>query len=163
MANSNPAFKFDSEQGKRASVIANKAKRAELRLRKKALNIEQEAQFMRLLEAGMKSPVIAGTIAFFVVSAVEAGTNVVKGLNGEDTSTDKKATGKNLITWIEGNFNPLAGTENLITALQGLDFTALKAAIIAYIASGGNLAGLLTSVGGTATSVISALGLGTSA
>jgi hypothetical protein len=194
------------------------ARRTELRLRKKALAIEERAELFSLVKSAMQSPVMAGVAAYFIVDAVQSASASYLASQQSGFGTGPNATGQagalssqiaalsasvgtpnagnvpgtpgNVLSGflsffsglqkmnaqVESNVagavsgaagSTLSAIESAAGALGGLltgDFDALKLAIILYVASGGNLAGLLTSAGGLLSGIVKGgLTLGASA
>jgi len=121
--------------------------------------ITEEGVF-KLLTAAVSSPVLAGVIAFGAVVAVEKliPPPVNSGSSGQTQTSN--AILQTIESFIPGfnTWNPIQGVLSGAQAITdlGLDFLALKTAIILYIASGGNLAGLLTSGGGLVSNLLKA-------
>ena len=133
-------------------------RRAELRAVKRQQQIEKEKNVFELVKAAMQSPVLSGVLAFFMVSGIESlqskastiSTTTVstastpKGIWGSFASDFEKffnISAKNLIPGV-AIIESITSNSN---TLANVDYTALKAVILVYIASGGNLAGLLAS------------------
>ena len=159
------------------SSASVKVRRTQLRLQKKALQIQSAAQQGELLKTALQSPVLAGTMAFlgvhFLETVVLAAASKPKQAVGN--TADQKAASlgsKSTFNFLGVLINPQTVLGQLEAAIQGgtgslaqggsaggvdlasiftrLDFEALKLVILIYIASGGNLAGLLQSASGQA-------------
>jgi hypothetical protein len=193
--------------GVKGSRAARLARRAELRLRKKALKVAADAQTAGLIKTALQSPVISGTVAYLGVSAIQSlitayvaekassatssgpgphGGNITGqgGLGGTMPAAQSLPPAQEFLVTFLGLLGPVSPLLSLLgvnpigaaqgnavqaaaqnsgltlSALMGnADFTALKVSILLYIASGGNLAGLLTSTGGLISSLVSSAGL----
>lgn len=139
----------DMKKGTRAAVAW---KHFEKRLRKKELAIQERAQLLDLARSAFASPVISGVVAYGIVSVVEKlfEKTQTTAPAGQPTpqQNELRALLKGLSQFLPTNWNPIGGavtSTEAVSALAGIDFIALKGAIIIYIASGGNLAGLLAS------------------
>ena len=125
----------------------------------KKLGIEgaTAAELIKVLQVALSSPVISGTIAYGAVAIVE---NLVKQSSPSQQQQQSTQTTNDLLKTLANllptNWNPLQALASGANALGdlGIDFIALKTAIILYIASGGNLAGLLTSSGNVLSTLL---------
>lgn len=188
-------------EANRMSKASVKVRRAQLRLQKKALSIEEKRGMIELTKTALQSPVLAGTAAFLTVhwlegashaaAAAAAATGSPVGNTADQRAAGQPPSGMSFLQaaggdWLKalGAFfaagkgstfvlgaapgtpagNLLGGAANaaggtLFDLFKNLDYAALKTVILLYIASGGNLAGLLQSSGGVVEGLIKGLGL----
>lgn len=144
------------------------------------LKQRETAQLLGLLEKMIQSPVLAGVLAYGLVSA---GEKIAAYLPRSTAATSKTSQVNTALTQAQSNpvvsavesyaneffkllpgglgqlFGATLSSQGINPSSLGLssistsEFSALKLAIIAYIASGGNLAGLLSSIGSVASKV----------
>lgn len=107
-----------------------------------------------LIKTALTSPVLAGTIAYIGVNALQSGGNALS----SNKETDDKIHGfiADLFTGALGNGELLGSAGNF---LKNLSYDSLRIVILIYIASGGNLAGLLSSTPGFLSGMAGMLGL----
>jgi hypothetical protein len=192
-------------RGARTSAVSRSLK-TRFRYAKKLANLGLTKEWIDLAKAVLASPVMSGTAAFFLVSAVQALTTQLSTATAAAPSSSSTSQANTALTQaqtnptvkvVESYFNQFlnllpgglgslfssglqlggispsslgitgsaAGTVqstasgflSLLGAGGSLDYFALKIAIIVYIASGGNLAGLLSSAGTSFSGVLGGL------
>lgn len=153
---------FTPETAKVARAKSGSTKRAALKLQKFLAKIGIEKEYIDAFLRGLSSPVVAGVTMYLLLMALERLTNAVYSVNKTQQQTAAQNTIQQLIQSISSGLPPVLGNvfgfgASLTTASASgnpfaLDFVALKAAVIIYITTGGNLAGLV----GTATNLFSA-------
>lgn len=173
-----------------ATSRLRRSAKEKLKFAKKMAKLTEHEKWIPLAQTALSSPVIAGTAAFFLVSAVEKLQSSIQSAQ-QTTSTPPNPANQPVgygtpiqpLVQLENFFASITfglvkpiGTPNQVkmgaagaieTGLQNnpinalaaffggnFDYTALKAAILLYIASGGNLAGLLSSTGGILSSLL---------
>lgn len=159
---------------------AKRQRNREFKLRQRAMKLLENEKIYDLAKTAMQSPVLAGTGAFLLVHTIESASK-----SGALTSSIVKQQGQQpqqaqswfSLFWsifsnlaIPGTAIPgtgaaglsISGAATTLTdALKNLDFSALKLVILIYIASGGNLPGLLQQSGGILTDALKSLGIAT--
>lgn len=152
----------DTMKGANASkAVRSLKKRFHFEKALKKLGIEgvTTVEIIKLLGASMTSPVVAGTGSYLLVALLEMLTNSYYASTATAQQRKMNSDVSNVINLITSSLPPglsqafglgaglsqsqLAGGNPLT-----VDFYALKGVILVYIASGGNLAGLLGSVSG---------------
>jgi hypothetical protein len=149
--------KFTAEESHRGASASVQVRKADVKLGKAKLSMQERLAWLELAKAAIAQPVISGSLAYFAVGAVEGIINTAK--NATTTPAPQQSLGSLLSSLLSG-WNPISGiagpgsdlnnivTGDLGTLLAAADLEALKVAIILYIATGGNLVGLLQSSGG---------------
>lgn len=159
-------------------------KRADKDLAKLKLAGLTESNVMDLLKGALTQPVIVGLIGYATVnqmptlfsaigkSSSSSSTTGTAGSSG--TSTVLNVTGNPIIDFFSGLVSSLltggkatttgnvggtgiGGTGIGYNIVSDIEIAALKGALLLYIASGGNLAGVLTAAGGPLSDALKAL------
>lgn len=152
----------DSRKGAAASQAVRSMKKKfhyEKMLKKLGIEGATVAEILHTFQAAMQSPIVAGTVSYLGVAGLEMLTNSYYSTTqtmqqkqaNKDVSSIINLIGSALPPGLSQAFsfggtfaNSAATSNNPLT----VDFYALKGAILVYIATGGNLAGLLGSVSG---------------
>lgn len=159
-----------SHPNSRANLGGDKAQRASRRerrrmrkLKDRIVTVMEQKNIVELAKTAMQSPVLAGTGAFLIVSAVQSAVTASQAAGQPAHSGTPSNPLSVFLSVFEGGLsnalgplgglintgvNVATGSGNLQGILSNLDFDALKLCILIYIASGGNLAGLLQSSSG---------------
>lgn len=128
-------------------------KRAELRLLKKQLSLMDKQQAVDMMKILLSSPAIQGLIAFGLIETIKIATAPKK---PDQTLTNPLDVFKQVFgSGLENALGPLGSLILGITGVQPtgqIGWDVLEGAVVVYVATGGNLTGLIGTVG----SVISA-------
>lgn len=112
----------------------------------------REAAWFHLAGQVVSNPAVIGTALYLAVGWLEKTSQK----SSTQTVTTTTESGPSIPSWLQGLVNIIPGgkqiegdfstiTTDLTTIAADFGWDALKAALLAYIASGGNLAGVLTS------------------
>lgn len=151
----------DSIKGSVASKAVRSMKKKfhyEKMLKKLGIEGATIEQILKTFQTAMLSPVVAGSTMYLVVAGLEMLTNSYYQTQQTQKQKDFNSDVSSVLNLITASLPPGlsqafgfgataatgGGTGNPLT----IDFYALKGVILVYIASGGNLAGLLGSVSG---------------
>lgn len=136
----------ESKRGQKESVAT---KRTALKIEKLRLKNISRAEQLDLLKGVLSNPLVIGTLAYFVVDLIE------KASSRQLTATEQNQF--NTLQSMVKNIPIFGGFVNFgfANGVQGtLGYAELKMAILAYIATGGNVAGSLANLAGVVKSVI---------
>jgi hypothetical protein len=135
--------------------------------------VKQEGRWIDILKSILASPVASGTLVYLIVITLEkaqqstsapktkiSSGNIATSLGQEIQSVfgGVLTGGASASAISEALTGPFGGLLQIVVSSTSFDLTALKAAIILYIASGGNLPGILQSSSSAITSIMSTLG-----
>lgn len=179
MGNPNPKHKFTSETAKEAAKLSRTVRKKGDTLQKKLARMQLEGITLEQLAGVLKSvssqPVLVGLAGYAIVNQFPQLFSSIK-----TTSTSTSATqtpqqvqqqGLGLIFSIFPQLAQLntsvkdavfgasvtnAVTNGINTVVNDFEIGTLKAALILYIASGGNLAGVLSAASGPLSTIFSA-------
>ena len=176
MANPNPK-PISQADALRGSKLAKKAKKELRKMMSRELDIKDRQMWVDLVRSAAANPAVAGTVMYFVVLGVEGAMHAYAQANSPAqkaaAAANKDYLGAILDAFLSGfwlSFGHSTGVADVVTAgqsinrsiddiLKGLDLAALKLALILYIASGGNLAGILQSGGSLLTDLFKTAGM----
>jgi hypothetical protein len=154
---------FTSETAKVMQAKGTSTKKSALKLQKYLAKLGIEEHYIEAFLKGLASPVVAGVSMYLLLMLLERLTNSVYSANQSAAQQNAQNQTTNILNLITSSLPPgisqAFGFGASIGAATGspnpfaLDFVALKAAVIIYITTGGNIAGLL----GTATNLFGAL------
>jgi hypothetical protein len=155
--------------------MASRTRRQELSFRKKLAKLEEKKELISLLKSALASPVISGLVAYDIVLLQEKLMSQVPQGSGGTNSPSTASSSNPIASFLEtfakdflvGTGILTQSTVNTISSLTStpyaLDFTALKTVILVYIASGGNLPGILQSSSSLLTTALQGIGIGATA
>jgi len=152
-----PRHILTREEQLRGNRVSNLTKKEDVRLRKKVLKLETQKAWLDIAKTALANPAVAGTLMYFAVDLLEKFElsmlkNPTAPTSPADIITQIQTAISNLFFTQGGQVSFINNLLNNSAVIQG-EFAAVKAALLVYIGSGGNIAGTIAS----AASLVSAI------